>query len=49
MSKVTGIELGYQWSNTKSSSILITLEPTWFVKYNGKYVNYHQLLGRGIQ
>ncbi|MGQ2283190.1 YycH family regulatory protein [Apilactobacillus kunkeei] len=47
--KVTDIELAYQWSNTKSSNILITLQPTWFVKYNGKYMNYTQMLSKGPQ
>ncbi|CAI2549629.1 YycH family regulatory protein [Apilactobacillus kunkeei] len=47
--KITDIELAYQWSNTKSSDILITLQPTWFVKYNGKYMNYTQMLSRGPQ
>ena len=47
--KITDIELAYQWSNTKSSDILITLQPTWFVKYNGKYMNYTQMLSREPQ
>lgn len=44
INKIHDIELGYQWTNTKSSDILITLEPTWFVNYNGKFMNYNQML-----
>ncbi|UQS84635.1 two-component system activity regulator YycH [Apilactobacillus apisilvae] len=45
--KIGSIELGYQWNNSKSSNILVTLQPTWFVSYYGHWENYNQMITKG--
>lgn len=40
--KIGTIELGYQSIKSNSSDILINLKPTWFVQYNGKWLNYNK-------
>ncbi|XIF19374.1 MAG: hypothetical protein AJITA_00015 [Acetilactobacillus jinshanensis] len=40
---VQAIEIGYEWQNAKTSKILANLIPTWFIKYNGHWLNYNQL------
>lgn len=40
---VQAIEIGYEWQNAKTSKILANLIPTWFIKYNGHWLNYDQL------
>lgn len=40
---VQAIEIGYEWQNAKTSKILANLTPTWFIKYNGYWLNYDQL------
>ncbi|TPR26478.1 hypothetical protein DY120_01940 [Apilactobacillus micheneri] len=46
VSKIGPIELGYQWSSSKDSNILVTLQPTWFVYYNGRWNNYNQMINK---
>ncbi|WP_157945057.1 YycH family regulatory protein [Apilactobacillus quenuiae] len=44
--KIGPIELGYQWSSSKNSNILVTLQPTWFIYYNGRWNNYDQMINK---
>jgi regulatory protein YycH of two-component signal transduction system YycFG len=40
--KIGTVELGYQSIKVGSSNMLINLKPTWFVQYNGKWINYNK-------
>lgn len=40
---VQAIEIGYDWQNAKTSKILANLIPSWFIKYNGHWINYNRL------
>ncbi|CAM2742714.1 YycH family regulatory protein [Fructilactobacillus fructivorans] len=46
MKKVRSITLGYQVVPEKNNKQLITLQPSWFVNYDGSWINY-QLIGNG--
>lgn len=43
-SKIGSIELGYQWSQNKSSKLVIDLTPTYYVYYNGNWRTYTSML-----
>ncbi len=43
-SKIGSIELGYQWSQNKSSKLVIDLTPTYYVYYNGTWRTYTSML-----
>ncbi|MFB9769125.1 YycH family regulatory protein [Lactiplantibacillus modestisalitolerans] len=43
-SKIGRIELGYQWSQNKSSKLVIDLTPTYYVDYNGSWRTYTSML-----
>ena len=43
-SKIGTIELGYQWSQNKSSKLVIDLTPTYYVNYNGAWRTYTSML-----
>ena len=45
---VQSIEIGYEWQNAKSSKLLANLIPDWFIKYNGRWLNYDQLIKSGV-
>jgi regulatory protein YycH of two-component signal transduction system YycFG len=49
VNNVKGVELGYQWSDVKSSDILVVLEPAWYINYGGRYINYNQMLNHNLQ
>lgn len=49
VNNVKGVELGYQWSDVKSSDILVVLEPAWYINYGGRYINYKQMLNHNLQ
>jgi len=42
--KIGSIELGYQWSQNKSSKLVIDLTPTYYVYYNGAWRTYTSML-----
>ncbi|AVK64101.1 hypothetical protein C5Z26_08250 [Lactobacillus sp. CBA3606] len=42
--KIGSIELGYQWSQNKSSKLVIDLTPTYYVYYNNAWRTYTSLL-----
>lgn len=42
--KIGSIELGYQWSQNKSSKLVIDLTPTYYVYYNGSWRTYTSML-----
>lgn len=43
-SKITGLQLGYQWLTSSSSDKVVNLTPTWYVDYNGSWKTYTQML-----
>lgn len=43
-SKIGSIELGYEWSQNKSSKLVIDLTPTYYVYYNGTWRTYTSML-----
>lgn len=43
-SKIKDIEIGYTWNDNVSSSQVIDLKPTYFVKYNGEWIDYEDML-----
>ncbi|ETO41060.1 YycH protein [Fructilactobacillus florum 8D] len=38
--QLQGMTLGYQVVTSKADSLVVTLQPTWFVKYDNQWVNY---------
>lgn len=43
-SKIGSIELGYEWSQNKSSKLVIDMTPTYYVYYNGTWRTYTSML-----
>jgi len=43
-SKLGSIELGYEWSQNKSSKLVVDLTPTYYVYYNGSWRTYTSML-----
>ena len=41
---VDNIQLGYEWKQNKASSEVVDLNPTWYVRYQGKWRTYESLL-----
>ncbi|MFD1319071.1 YycH family regulatory protein [Loigolactobacillus zhaoyuanensis] len=44
MADISSFKLGYHWSVNASSDSVIDLTPTYYFKYNGKWLSYEQLL-----
>ncbi|CAM3112019.1 YycH family regulatory protein [Lactiplantibacillus plajomi] len=42
--KIGTVELGYQWSQNKSSKLVIDLTPTYYVNYDGSWKTYTSML-----
>lgn len=42
--KIEDIEIGYEVTQNGTSSLVIDLTPTYFVKYNNSWINYEDLL-----
>lgn len=45
LNKVEKIEVGYAWSQNPTSQMVIDLTPTYFIYYDGKWMNYSDLNG----
>ncbi|WP_407888277.1 YycH family regulatory protein [Levilactobacillus sp. N40-8-2] len=43
-SKISSLQIGYQWLTSSSSDKVVNLTPTWYVHYNGSWKTYTQLL-----
>lgn len=43
-SKISSLQVGYQWLTSTSSDKVVNLTPTWYVHYNGSWKTYTQLL-----
>ncbi|WP_341779123.1 YycH family regulatory protein [Levilactobacillus sp. HBUAS70063] len=43
-SKISSLQVGYQWLTSTSSDKVVNLTPTWYVHYNGSWRTYTQLL-----
>lgn len=43
LDKVKTIIVGYQWAPNAGSSMVVDLTPTYFIQYNGNWVNYQVL------
>lgn len=43
INKVQNIEVGYDWSQNPDSQMVVDLIPTYFIKYNGRWINYQNL------
>lgn len=41
---IDNIQLGYEWKQNKASSEVVDLNPTWYVRYQGKWRTYESLL-----
>lgn len=46
INKVKSIEVGYEWSQNPTSQMVVDLTPTYFVNYNGTWINYKNLGNR---
>ncbi|MFC6169480.1 YycH family regulatory protein [Loigolactobacillus jiayinensis] len=44
MADIGSFKLGYHWAVNSSSSSVIDLTPTYYFKYNGKWLSYQQML-----
>ncbi|MCH5465602.1 YycH family regulatory protein [Levilactobacillus tujiorum] len=43
-SKISSLQVGYQWLTSSSSDKVVNLTPTWYVHYNGSWKTYTQML-----
>ena len=42
--QIKDIKIGYSWNQNQSTSQVVDLEPTYFVKYNGQWLDYQSLV-----
>ncbi|KRN06709.1 YycH family protein [Liquorilactobacillus sucicola DSM 21376 = JCM 15457] len=42
--KVKNIQVGYSWRKNEASNLVIDLVPTYFVNYDGEWIEYNELL-----
>ena len=43
LGKVKSIIVGYQWTQNAGSQMVVDLTPTYFIRYNGNWINYQPL------
>ena len=43
LGKVKSIIVGYQWTQNSGSQMVVDLTPTYFIRYNGNWINYQTL------
>ncbi|WP_413628015.1 two-component system activity regulator YycH [Fructilactobacillus vespulae] len=43
MKQISGMRLGYQLVPDSENKLIVTMQPTWFVKYNDQWLNYKYL------
>lgn len=43
MKQISGIRLGYQVIPDTQNKLIVTLQPSWFIKYNNQWVNFRYL------
>lgn len=50
MKQINGIRLGYQVIPDNQNKLIVTLQPSWFIKINNQWINYRSLdtqIGKG--
>ncbi|WP_429971704.1 two-component system activity regulator YycH [Fructilactobacillus sp. Tb1] len=43
MKQISGIRLGYQVVPDTQNKLIVTLQPSWFIKYNNQWISYRYL------
>ncbi|KRM60680.1 YycH family protein [Paucilactobacillus vaccinostercus DSM 20634] len=43
---ISDMRIEYEWNSTRKSNTVVNLKPAYYVKYNGKWQNYQDLINR---
>lgn len=44
--KISDLRIEYEWGNSRKSNTVVNLKPAYYVKYQGKWSNYEELLNQ---